>query len=619
MKNKLFLAALLLPLFTQAQEQEVEELSELVITKEPLEMPFGESTRSVQIITKEDIRKLPVSSINELLAYASGVDVRQRGPFGSQADVSIDGGTFEQTMILWNGMKVGDALTAHHNLNLPIPFEAIERIEILKGPASRIYGINSLTGAINIVTKTSDETYAQVHAYMGSSFKSKEAGDGEGTYASGGINATIAGKTGSVGHLLSATKEETNGQRYNSAAANKKLMYQGQWSADVNNHFNWMGGYIHNQFGANGFYAAPGDKESFEVVKTLLFSVGSKHKIGNIVLKPRISNRYNEDDYRYFRHDLSKARSLHYLNTMMGELHALYATDFGDFSVGYEARHEKVNSSNLQQHERTNHGWFAEYKNRFADRLFVSVGAYWNYNSAFGFQWYPGVDVSYEINEEWKASASVGSSQRIPSFMDLYLKQPSNVGNPSLQPENAWQYEAGVYYTKGNKRFQATVFERNIHNFIDWVRIDSSVPYTPENFDQQTLRGLQFLWQHKVDLGNEQSLGYKLSYQYLSPKAKMLSGGLISKYSLESLKHQAIGGVNYNYKKWSTQLQVRFVERELNDPYTVIDAKLNYHFPTLTVYAQATNLTDAQYNEAGAVPMPTRWLSLGAIFKVRWN
>ncbi|WP_372473389.1 TonB-dependent receptor [Capnocytophaga sp. ARDL2] len=108
-------------------------MSELVITKEPLEMPFGESTRSVQIITKEDIRKLPVSSINELLAYASGVDVRQRGPFGSQADVSIDGGTFEQTMILWNGMKVGDALTAHHNLNLPIPFEAIERIEILKG------------------------------------------------------------------------------------------------------------------------------------------------------------------------------------------------------------------------------------------------------------------------------------------------------------------------------------------------------------------------------------------------------------------------------------------------------------------------------------------------------
>src|SRR5690554_7573193 len=98
---------------------------------------------------------MPVSSLNEILNSINGVDVRQRGPFGTQADVSIDGGSFEQTMILWNGVKMGDAQTAHHSMNLPIPLEAIERIEVLKGPAARIYGINALTGAVNIVTKTS--------------------------------------------------------------------------------------------------------------------------------------------------------------------------------------------------------------------------------------------------------------------------------------------------------------------------------------------------------------------------------------------------------------------------------------------------------------------------------
>lgn len=619
MKNKLLLATLLLPLLSQAQTQEiaVEELEELIINKEPLQLPFGEHTRSVQVITKEEIKQLPVTSINELLAYINGVDIRQRGPFGSQADVSIDGGTFEQTMVLWNGMKMGDAQTAHHSLNLPIPFEIIERIEVLKGPASRIFGINSLTGAINIVTKTSEETYAQVHAYIGSSFKNKDEGDGNGKYAAGGYNATIGGKTGNVSHLMSATKEETNGQRYNTAAANKKIMYQGQWKANSKNQFNWMSGYIHNQFGANGYYAAPRDKESFEIVETLLVSIDSKHQIGDVLIKPRISNRYNEDDYRFIRQDISKFRSLHYSNALMGELHALYPTEYGDFTIGYEIRNEKINSTNLKKHERTNHGWFAEYKKRFADKLYLSTGAYWNYNTDYGFQWYPGVDLSYEINNDWKASASIGSSQRIPSFTDLYLNQrPGNIGNESLKPEAAWQYEFGIYYTKENKKFQATVFQRNINDFIDWIRTSTDEPYQPHNLGNQIMRGVQAIWQQKIELSRVESFGYKISYQYLSPKTKTLGEGGISKYSLENLKHQAIVGVNYRNRQIDMQLQSRFIERELNDPYTVIDVRVNYHFPALTIYAQGNNLINAQYKEAGAVPMPTRWLTMGAIFKM---
>src|SRR5690606_1414183 len=126
---------------------------------------------TIQIIDRQQIEALPAHSINELLGYVAGVDLRQRGPFGSQADVSIDGGSFEQTLVLVNGVKVLDAQTAHNSLNLPIPTDAIERIDIIRGPAARIYGINRLAGAINIVTRKPDKAGFTAHAYAGSGFK----------------------------------------------------------------------------------------------------------------------------------------------------------------------------------------------------------------------------------------------------------------------------------------------------------------------------------------------------------------------------------------------------------------------------------------------------------------
>src|SRR5690606_20292955 len=128
-------------------------LQEVVISENRLQIPFAQQNRNIQIIDRKQIDALPARSLNELLSHVAGVDLRQRGPFGTQADVSIDGGTFEQTLILIDGVKMLDAQTAHNSLNLPIPADAIERIEIIRGPAARIYGINSLTGAINIVTR----------------------------------------------------------------------------------------------------------------------------------------------------------------------------------------------------------------------------------------------------------------------------------------------------------------------------------------------------------------------------------------------------------------------------------------------------------------------------------
>ncbi|MCK4631428.1 MAG: TonB-dependent receptor, partial [Bacteroidales bacterium] len=112
------------------------EIKEIVVSGQRSPSIHSELNRVVTVIRKEQIRNAPVQSLQEILEYAVNIDVRQRGNFGVQADISIRGGSFEQTLILLNGIKINDPQTGHHNLNIPIDINSIERIEILEGPGS---------------------------------------------------------------------------------------------------------------------------------------------------------------------------------------------------------------------------------------------------------------------------------------------------------------------------------------------------------------------------------------------------------------------------------------------------------------------------------------------------
>src|SRR5690606_26991054 len=267
-KSSLILCSVLLAQSSFGQENKIsrtDSISEVVIAENRLQIPFNERNKNIEIITKEEISKLSVKSVNEVLAYMNGVDVRQRGPFGTQADISIDGGTFEQALILLNGIKISDPQTGHHTMNIPVALDAIERIEVLRGPMARVYGVNALTGVINIVTKSGSHSGLSVRIFGGSSFEEKEENDGDGRYMGGGFQ--VVGQAGSEGfnNLFSVAASKSNGQRYNSATEDIRLYYQGQYEVNKSNSLDWSAGYIDNAFGANGYYAYPGDKESYEI------------------------------------------------------------------------------------------------------------------------------------------------------------------------------------------------------------------------------------------------------------------------------------------------------------------------------------------------------------------
>ena len=155
-----------LNIFSQNDSISVKKLDEIILNTSRIDIPFSENSRSIQIISSNEIKKRNPKNLIELLKQISGIDIRQRGINGQQADLYIRGGTFDQSLILIDGVKLDDPQTGHHSLNLLLPIEMIERVEIIKGPASRIYGQNAFTGAINLVTKDilDSKTFLQLNS-----------------------------------------------------------------------------------------------------------------------------------------------------------------------------------------------------------------------------------------------------------------------------------------------------------------------------------------------------------------------------------------------------------------------------------------------------------------------
>lgn len=595
----------------QLSDTSKNSLDEVIIVENRMQIPFTSQNRNIYILDKEQIDKLPVQSLNELLTYVSGVDVRQRGPWGSQTDVSIDGGTFEQTAILINGVKMNDPQTGHNSMNLPVSVNSIERIEVLRGSAARIYGVNSLTGAINIVTIKPNKTGVEIQLNGGSNFKDNEEQPDK-VYNSKGIEIAGSYVTEKQNHLLSGTLQDGSGHRYNTGFKNQKLFYQGNLEINQNNRVAIMAGYIYNNFGANGFYAAPIDKESQEIIQTGIASIGYTSQLSNrLSLSPRISYRYNYDDYRFYRTNLSTARNQHYTHVVNPEINAAYKTNFGEFGFGAEARFDKINSSNIGDHKRENVGMYAEFRTEEIKDFQINAGAYINYNSAFGWQVYPGIDLGYDLKKGWKAYINTGTGQRIPSLTDLYYNTPSNVGNDDLEAENAWYAEGGIKYNNKRLRMNASYFHREIDNFIDWVRSDTQQPWRSENFIHNKVNGLSIGADYRITEGRDFNLLSSVSYTHLDASLNQKDINLLSKYALESLRHQVIAKATGEYKGFYITLAERFQERINYKSYFITDLRLAYKYKSYSIYADATNLFDTQYIEVAAAPMPGRWFSIG--------
>lgn len=592
-------------------------LGEVIVQENRLAAPLKASNRNITIISRKQIDAMAVTSINEVLAFVPGLDVRQRGPGGIQADIGIDGGTFDQTLVLLNGIKITDAQTGHNMMNLPVSLADVDHIEVLRGAAARVYGINALNGAINIITRQAKETGAVINAHAGSSFKKDER---DKLYNGYGISATgsLAGRNS--GQSLSLGANSGNGYRYNTAYDNYRAFYQGSFVADSLHQYNVLAGFVKNSYGANGFYAAPGDKESEETVQTFLAAVSNTSRITrHWVMTPRVSYRYTEDNYLYVKQNKAGA-NLHDNNIVDVELNNSFETAIGSFGAGAEARYEAINSNNLGIHNRTNLGLYGEYKSKADRRFNFTVGGYLNYNSSYGWQFFPGADAGFNITNDLKLYANIGTAQRLPTYTDLYYKSAAIMGNAKLGAEKATYMEAGIRKFSGQFSYSGSVFYRQVSDFIDYVKDSLAQPWQPQNFQRADTKGFTLNAGYTTALhekGVFNSLGVNAGYNYLSPSFKGNgNSNKISRYVIESLRHQLTANVRAALlQHFTVSAAARYCMRINYKDYTVVDARIAYSQRRYQIYADANNLLDVTYVEAGAVPMPGRWVTLGGSVK----
>ncbi|MDP2176214.1 MAG: TonB-dependent receptor [Bacteroidota bacterium] len=578
--------------------------------------PF-KTNKSMDILTSKQIDFMPVRSAQEALQFVAGVEIQQRGPGGTQADIGIDGGTFDQTLILLNGFKMSDIQTGHHNMNLPFPMIAIQHVEIYKGAQSRMFGPGALTGAVNFKIGSKGQNGTKFHAYSGTNFKSDTINQYK--YINSGIQLSHAFTSGKVNHLIAAAFESGSGYRYNSSFNRHQLFYNMDYAINDKNSIQFMAGGNYNQFGVNGFYVPPIRPDTFsrennaqETVATLFTALQSTHQINKWHINPRVSLRMNYDEYIYIRQRPNFFKNKHQTDVTTFELHASRDFKKGTIGLGAESKYENINSNNLGLRYRNNHGVFAEYKYPLSAKSDITPGFYLNYNSDFGVNIFPSLDIDYRLTQRLKIYSHTGTAMRNPTYTDWYYRGPSNDGNPNLIPEQSYQSELGMKMHNKSLFLTAYVFHRQVDNLISWVRPDAFSRFKPENIIRTQTNGFNFSLRTNELLKTELfPIVFNASYTYLDASFDRNFIGE-SKYELNNLRHQLVSGLILKFhKNLYLSLNQRYVIQENGTEYLLLDARINTQLKKLNIYLDVNNIGNVTYTQIASIPLQGRWLTLG--------
>lgn len=636
--KRIFIAVIFfLPFLSQAQDS-TRTLSEVTVTASLQPTDIRKTGRNVTVITSRDIEKAPVKTLDGILQYALNVDVRSRAPLGVQADISIRGGNFDQTLILVDGVKMNDPQTGHHTLNLPFPLDLIDRIEVLQGGASRVFGPSAFSGVINIITKKNLPSQVKVNA----------AGGQYGLYQLGAA-ASVATKNQST--LLAVEKIHSDGYAKNTAFDRHNLY--GHTTVNLRRTtLDLQGGWMDNRFGASNFYH-PKFYNQYEQVRQNYVVARVDQQFSDAFVSSLTGSwrrHYDMYDFDNYRETKPASINFHQTNVWDIEWRNKYTSRLGVTSFGAEWRRESIISNRLGDSlsrkkevpgyfgsfytfgkDRDNVNWYLEQLKKW-DRVTLAVGTLFNMNSQFGNEWYPGLDISYSVDEKLAVYGSVNRSVRYPTFTEMYLNSSTVVADPNIKPEKAWSYEVGAKRFTGAVQATVSVFYRQTSVAIDKIkRPEFAVPRMENSKDLNTVGAeLSYVLHVAALTGRETNWLQRVSANYAYIWADKKQTNFQSFYTLNYLRHKASVGLTFRLAKnlsldtWYT-LKKREGEYQWDaatppQPYAaihLIDARLNWSRPAYRLFADCTNLLNQTYYEHGFVQQPGRWLSGGVALTLR--
>ena len=600
------------------------------------------AARQVTVFTREDLAAAGVRTVNDVLKLTAGVDVRQRGGFGIQTDISMDGGTHDQISVLLNGVPLVNPQTGHNAADFPINISDIERIEILEGAASRVFGTQAFSGAVNVVTRSVDRHAPAEVQLEGGSY---------GTFRTEARTAWQLPKGWSVS--ASGSFQRSDGAVDNGDfKGGKGYAHVAYDSPDFS--FSAQGGVTANDFGANTFYSAA-YPDQWESTRRYLVSARAETK-GRVHLVPQVSWIRSLDHYQLTK-DSPKGENFHRGDVWTAGLNAWVPWKLGRTAIGAEVREEEIFSTNLgrsltedryvgipgqpgryytRRDDRTNVSYFLEH-NVVLDRVTVSLGVMAERNNAIDskFRFYPGVDVSYRPTSWLKLYASYNKSLRLPSFTDLWYKSPTQEGNQGLLPEECHSFRLGIDGSHRILFWRVKLHYQRGEHMIDWIMRNPDDIYHAASF---SLDNYGVGADVRVNLaewwGNRQPFqSFSVSYAWLNQHRRAGEPYFKSNYAMEYLKHNFVAHLRHRIvSRLSADWTLRVRQREggylqyvdfkptgTAEPYghhALLDCRLNWQAPHYDIFADFSNITDCHYYDLGNVRQ-AGFMALGGI-KLRW-
>jgi iron complex outermembrane receptor protein len=633
----LVLAGMLTAFFSQGQNNlsdSITFLDPVVISATYAPTKSSRTGRNITTIKGEQLTNLPVNSIDELLRYLPGLEIQSRGPMGVQGDISIRGSTFQQVLVVLDGVRLNDPLTGHFSSYIPLPASEIERIEILKGASSAVYGTEAVGGVVHIITKT----FARTNTKTG-----LEAQFTGGEFGLWGINA--GGQWANDRTILSAgilSNHATGQQQRGTTGFFDLTSVSLGFNQKISEH--WSLGlrtaYDNRNFSAQNFYTTFISDTATEKVTSWWQSARLNYAKNNLRWTTDVGLKWLRDQFAFNsvavpndnKTQLYQVLSRAYLTLnektgITGGIQyigrAINSNDRGNHAVGQTALFGIL-------HWQPAPGWQIDPAIRF------------DWHQRAGFEFVPQLNASYKL-QHWQLRGSVGRTIRDADFTERFNNfnrervPAGRIGNPDLVAESAWNYELGADYWAGkNWKFSTSLFSRDQQKLIDWVntpysempRRENLVPggtyALSRNIWQVSTNGFELDIQHSKQWDTHQSLLMQAGFLWVQNSGNENTPSL---YLSSQARILTNFNVMYTYRKWAISATGLYKQREkqktpgginatLTPEYFLLNTKLEFSpVKRFGIFIQADNVGDIDYSDILGAQMPGRWWMGG----VRWR
>lgn len=615
----------------KATAQNAVDLNPVTITATRAPQKISETGRNISVIAGDQFQHLPVSSIDELLKYVPGVEVQSRGPMGAQSDIVMRGGTFQQVLVLIDGIKLNDPLTGHFSSYTPVaPFE-IERIEILRGPAAAIYGAEAVGGVINIITKTFNQfnkeknTSGNVNITAGE-YKLLNADAGM-RITGNKINAAIGLLSNNTGGQL--LRGDNRGYLHNHTLSGSiAFALKKNWQLSLRSSID------KRDFAAQNFYTTFASDTATEKVNSWWNQVQLKKQTEKSTRQFDVLYKQAHDNYLYNPASIANDNRSNLLI-----LQYLYATTLNKYvtlNIGTQLDRRGITSNDRGDHA-THHGAVFGTALFNVNKFRISPGLRGDWDENYGAVLLPQLNTAYLLKNitlranAGKAIRSADFTERFNNYNKKNLAS-GTVGNPDLGTENSWSYEAGAdVYLASSLKLSATGFYRDQNNVIDYV----ATPYEDMPRKENLVPGSTYALAKNLKKVTTKGIETELSFQHSFSKTNNLyittgvtflksasSDGVASFYIISHARtliqstfiysNKKINlATNFVYKNRGAQ-QASAINASLSKDYFLLNAKLSYRFCSMAgIFISVNNITDIHYSDLLGSIMPGRWTTGG--------